>query len=41
VQFAVAADVAPAPSPGVAVAVLTAEPTLCGHAADIFHPPRA
>jgi hypothetical protein len=41
VQFAVAADVAPAPSPGVALAVATAEPTLCGHAADIFHPPRA
>lgn len=40
VQFAVA-DVAPATSLGVAVAVAAAEPTLGGPVTDIFHPPRA
>jgi hypothetical protein len=40
VQFA-AADVAPAPSRRVAVAVAAAEPTLGGSVTDIFHPPRA
>jgi hypothetical protein len=40
VQFAVA-DVAPATSPGVAVAVAAVEPTLGGPVTDIFHPPRA
>lgn len=34
-------EVAPATSPGVAIAVATAEPNLGAPATDIFHPPRA
>jgi hypothetical protein len=34
-------DVAPAPSPGVAIAAVTAEPSLGASVTDIFHPPRA
>jgi hypothetical protein len=34
-------EVAPATSPGVAIAVATAEPSLGASVTDIFHPPRA
>lgn len=34
-------DVAPAPSRGVAIAVVAREPALVATASDIFHPPRA
>ncbi|HET6948788.1 MAG TPA: hypothetical protein VFI47_00330 [Acidimicrobiales bacterium] len=34
-------DVAPAPSPGAAIAVTIAEPSRRASVTDIFHPPRA
>jgi hypothetical protein len=34
-------EVAPATSPGVAIAVATTEPSLGASVTDIFHPPRA
>jgi hypothetical protein len=34
-------DVAPAQSPGAAIAVTSAEPSLRASVTDIFHPPRA
>jgi hypothetical protein len=36
-----ALDIAPATSPGVAIAVATTEPSLGAKVTDIFHPPRA
>jgi hypothetical protein len=38
---AAAVEVAPAPSRGVAIAVVATEPSLGMSATDIFHPPRA
>jgi hypothetical protein len=38
---AVALEVAPATSPGAAIAIATAEPSLGAAVTDIFHPPRA
>jgi hypothetical protein len=38
---ATALEVAPAPSRGVAIAVVTSEPSLGASVTDIFHPPRA
>jgi hypothetical protein len=38
---AAALEVAPAASPGVAMAVAAAEPSVGAPATDIFHPPRA
>jgi hypothetical protein len=36
-----APEVGPSSSPGVAISVAAAEPSLGGSATDIFHPPRA
>lgn len=38
---AAALELAPATSPGVAISIAAAEPSLGASAADIFHPPRA